>query len=179
MTPDSRAGQFAQALINVAEKLNSIKPVQESLELVCTVSKKIPSFRALIQSRRIPSGQKSDILKNVLQDKCHPLVIEFAGTLDSENNVQLLQEGRDEFRILAKAALDILPVRAEVAETLDESAREILHTNLESSLGKKTELAVDVDPALLGGIKLRIENFFLDASLQSQLERMRESFKQA
>jgi F0F1-type ATP synthase delta subunit len=43
------------------------------------------------------------------------------------------------------------------------------------ALGKSTELTINVVPSLIGGIKLRVGNTFLDASIQNQLENMRHS----
>jgi F0F1-type ATP synthase delta subunit len=37
---------------------------------------------------------------------------------------------------------------------------------------------MEVDPALIGGIKLRIENTFLDASIQNQLQTLRTELLQ-
>lgn len=179
MTLETRSRQYAQALLTVAEKLDSVRAVQDSLTLVGDISKKVPSFKTLIQSRKIQPVQKKEILINVLKDDCHPLVIEFLGTLDTENNFRLLEQVRNFFDTLAKQVLGIIAVRALVAEALDETTVDSLHSRLNISLGQKTDLAIDVDPALLGGIKLRIENLFMDASLQCQLDRMRKTFKQS
>lgn len=45
-----------------------------------------------------------------------------------------------------------------------------LKISLDTILGKETDLYIDVDESLIGGIKLRIENTFLDASVQNQLQ---------
>ena len=41
------------------------------------------------------------------------------------------------------------------------------------------DLIVKVDPNLIGGIKLRVGNKFMDASIQNQLENMRQSLLKA
>jgi F0F1-type ATP synthase delta subunit len=38
---------------------------------------------------------------------------------------------------------------------------------------------VNIEPALIGGIKLRVGNTFLDASIQNQLENMRLALLEA
>ncbi|GIS53360.1 hypothetical protein Ct9H90mP29_04020 [bacterium] len=45
-------------------------------------------------------------------------------------------------------------------------------------LGKETDLSIDIDPSLIGGIKLRIDNTFLDASIQNQLQSLRSKLLQ-
>ena len=71
-------------------------------------------------------------------------------------------------------------VPKEFAPKDEEGAQlEGLKESLESSLGKSMELSVEVDPNLIGGIKLRVGNKFMDASIQNQLESMRQSLLKA
>jgi len=45
-------------------------------------------------------------------------------------------------------------------------------------LGKKTDLSIVVDKTIIGGIKLRIENTFLDGSVLNQLQSLRTELLQ-
>ena len=55
---------------------------------------------------------------------------------------------------------------------------ESFKTSLDETLGKKTKLSIEVDPSLIGGIKLRIDNTFLDASIHNQLQTLRTELLQ-
>ena len=55
---------------------------------------------------------------------------------------------------------------------------EHLQKTLEESIGKDTELDLKVDPSLLGGIKLRIENTYLDASIKAKMDNLRRDLLQ-
>ena len=55
---------------------------------------------------------------------------------------------------------------------------ESFKTSLDETLGKKTKLSIEVDPNLIGGIKLRIDNIFLDASIHNQLQTLRAELLQ-
>ena len=50
-----------------------------------------------------------------------------------------------------------------------------LKASIESILDKTAELSINVDPSLLGGIKLRVGYKSMDASVQNRLEKMRQS----
>ena len=54
-----------------------------------------------------------------------------------------------------------------------------LKESLGSILDKTIDLNVNVDPTLIGGIKLRVDNKFLDASIQNHLENMRQTLLDA
>jgi F-type H+-transporting ATPase subunit delta len=70
-------------------------------------------------------------------------------------------------------------VIAHVSNKLSESESQELKQSLESALGKSMDLNIKVDPNLIGGIKLRVGNKFMDASIQNQLENMRQSLLKA
>jgi len=53
-----------------------------------------------------------------------------------------------------------------------------LKSSLDQILGKDTDLSLDVDASLIGGIRLRIENTFLDATVQNQLQTLRAELLQ-
>jgi F0F1-type ATP synthase delta subunit len=44
---------------------------------------------------------------------------------------------------------------------------------LDQVLSKDTDLSIEVDTSLIGGIKLRIENTFLDASIKNQINNVK------
>ena len=75
--------------------------------------------------------------------------------------------------------MNFVNVTAHVTSELSDEEAAVLKSSLETALGKTTELNVNVDPNLIGGIKLRVGNKFLDASIQNQLDNMRLSLLEA
>ena len=92
----------------------------------------------------------------------------------------------DLIRQVAKAYADlyrkkagIVEVQALVSDPLNELSANALKEGIQTALNMKTDLNIEVDDELLGGIKLRIENTFLDASLKSQLSRLQRELLQS
>ena len=67
----------------------------------------------------------------------------------------------------------IIYVKAIVAEKLNADEVSSLSSRLKSVLGKGINLKVEVDAEIIGGIKLRVEDIFLDGSINSQLQGLR------
>ena len=65
-----------------------------------------------------------------------------------------------------------------VANKMSDQQIESLKTSLDEILGKKTKLSIEIDSSLIGGIKLRIDNTFLDASIHNQLQILRTELLQ-
>jgi len=179
MKLESKAKNYAEALLNVAAKSGSEKAVKDSLELVISSMRISPEFRAFLLSKRINEAQKADAVKSALGDQCHPIVSEFLGLVRGENLVKLLTAIGKAYDVKFAEAMNFVSVTAHVTGKMSDSEVTDLKSSLESALGKSTELNVNVDPALLGGIKLRVGNKFLDASIQNQLENMRLALLEA
>ncbi len=147
-----------------------------SLNRVESWLKQDAGFRAFLQSKKIKSDQKKEVLQKTLTNQCHAVVIEFLALASEDRSVSTVRQVCTAYQKLAKDELGIVSVRAEVAEEYDESETASLKSRLDEILGKNSDLIVEVKPDLLGGIKLRVEDTYLDASLQQQLKRMRDTF---
>jgi len=115
----------------------------------------------------------------ILGDSCHPIVIEFLGMISGAQTIKLIRETGKVIHEKVKDSLNKISVTAHVAEALSESETDHLKTSLDTILEKSTDLNISVDPELVGGIKLRIENIFLDASIQNQLNELRSDLMQS
>ena len=146
--------------------------VHTSLQQLDNLIKKNARFRSLLQSKRISNDKRTAILREVLASSCHTIAIEFLGLIAEEKSVQLIRQVIKAYDALYKEKAGIVSVQAHVAQEMDTADIDALQQNLQRAMNKKADLKIEVDGQLLGGIKLRIENTFLDASLKSKLNRL-------
>ena len=175
MKLELKAKQYAEALFNVSAQSSSEKAVRSSLRMVNDAIKASPEFRAFLFSKRITEIQKASAVKEAFGVNCHPIVSEFIGLVTDQNLVKLFSLIEKSYIKIFEHKLNFLSVIAHVSSELSERESEELKESLESVLGKSMDLSVKTDPNLIGGIKLRVGNKFMDASIQSQLENMRQS----
>ena len=69
-------------------------------------------------------------------------------------------------------------IKVITAVTLSNSDMEILINNIESKLGKKVNAKNEVDPKIIGGIKLMIGNKVVDGSISHQLKKIKYTLEQ-
>ena len=174
----SNIKNLAAALLVVAKEIDAVDEVQRSIKLVIELLKKDAQFRAFMQSKRFTIEQKTEVIKFGLQDVCNPLIQELLIIEIDQNPTILMRNLSYFFDAMVKDELNIVPVEAHVAEELSVDELAYLQKTLEESIGKDTELDLKVDPSLLGGIKLRIENTYLDASIKTKMDSLRRDLLQ-
>ena len=174
----SNIKNLAAALLVVAKEIDAVDEVQRSIKLVLELLKKDAQFRAFMQSKRFTIEQKTEVIKFGLQDVCNPLIQELLIIEIDQNPTILMRDLSYIFDAMVKDELNIVPVEAHVADELSVDELAYLQKTLEESIGKDTELDLKIDPSLLGGIKLRIENTYLDASIKNKMDNLRRELLQ-
>jgi len=174
----SNTKNMAAALLVVARKIDAVDEVQRSIKLVLELLKKDAQFRAFMQSKRFTTEQKTEVIRFGLKGACHPILQELLIIEIGENPTILLRDLSYFFNAMVIDELNIVPVTAYVADELSVVELADLQKILEKSIGKDTELDLKVDPSLLGGIKLRIENTYLDSSIKTKMDNLRKDLLQ-
>ncbi|MCH5276476.1 MAG: F0F1 ATP synthase subunit delta [Desulfovibrionaceae bacterium] len=106
-----------------------------------------------------------------------PVERRFVELLADKGRLSLLSAIAADYSALLDEAKDLRRGVLTTAVELDDARRAAIKTQLESQTGRKLELAYTVDPAILGGLVLKIGDTVLDASLRAQLDNLRESIK--
>ncbi|MFH1853059.1 MAG: ATP synthase F1 subunit delta [Candidatus Neomarinimicrobiota bacterium] len=179
MRPDKHARHYAQALFNVARRTDSILAVRDSLLVVAYLLKKDALFKVFFQTPRIKPVDKVAVLGKILQGHCHAIVAEFFALLSERKEWKLLVPTLRAYQVIQRATLDVITVTAYSASELDSAAVAAIEKVLKARLDKPVDFATVIEPELLGGLKLRIGNLFVDGSLATRLKRLRHDLLQS
>ena len=169
---------IATGLFNVADQNDDLHNVIDALRSLNNIVKDNGQFRALIQSKKISGKSKVEILNSVLGKLSHPLVNEIVSYLKGSSAANELREITNLFESMYRNKIGTIEVKGVVASEMSDQQIESLKTSLDEILGKKTKLSIEIDSSLIGGIKLRIDNTFLDASIHNQLQILRTELLQ-
>ena len=169
---------IATGLFNVAEQINALDRVKDSLNSLNHIVMSSGQFRVLIQSKKIKGKLKVEILNSILGELSHPLVNEVVSYLKGSSAANELRKISNFFESIYQKKSNTIEVRGVVASKMSDRQIKSFKISLDKILDKKTKLSIEVDPSLIGGIKLRIDNTFLDASIHNQLQTLRNELLQ-
>lgn len=179
MTLKQTAKRLAAALYSVSEKNGELDGVHQALITINELVKKESQFRSFVQAKRISGVQKATILNAALGDAGHPLVGELLSHLKGSQATAILHDVTNLFNCRYKEGKNIVSVRGSVASVISEDEKSSLKSSLDQILGKESDLSLEVDESLIGGIRLRIENTYLDASVRNQLQTLKTELLQS
>ena len=169
---------IATGLFNIADQHDDLHKVRDALRNLNNIVTDSSQFRVLIQSKKIKGKLKVEILNSVLGKLSHPLVNEVVSYLKGSSAANELKEISTFFESMYRKKSNAIEVKGVVASKMNDQQIESFKASLDEILGKKTKLSIEVDPSLIGGIKLRIDNTFLDASIHNQLQTLRTELLQ-
>lgn len=169
------AGSYAKAFLNAAQKAGQLDArVAEFGELVRDVLNQFPEFNNLLVSSLIAHEERIRILDRVFDGRTSAELLDFLKVLSGHDRLGLMRE----IYYQVRAQYDVLQgrVRVQVVTATPLSPADAAHLMpaLRNLLKGEPEVESVVDPALIGGLVLRIGDTVYDGSVARQLEQLRE-----
>ncbi len=166
---------YAEALLNAAEKAGPIDPILEELDsFVADVLASHPDFELVLVSGVLSHEERSGILDRVLGGRASPLLLNFLKVVSRHGRMNCLWAIPAEARALYRQRLGQVSVEVTTAAPLEEAAARRLRQALQPVAGGEPVFQERVDPAILGGVVVRVGDTIYDASVARQLENMRQ-----
>jgi F-type H+-transporting ATPase subunit delta len=174
------AGRYATALFDLAKEANAIDAVQADLT----------RFDALV-------GESADLLRLVrspafstdAQLKALTAVLDRAGIGGlAANFLKLVTSNRRLFAVrdMIRAFGDLVAqhkgeatAQVTVAEQLKDEHVQALRSALKAVSGKNVSLDIKVDPAIIGGLIVKLGSRMVDSSLRTKLNAIKHAMKEA
>jgi len=131
-------------------------------------------FRSIINSPIINNTRKREIMKALFRDNVHDISFSLINLALDNNRESYLPAIARVYIDMADRHEGITKVSLKTAVRLSESTRKKFIEIIEGDMDTKTDLKEIVDSSIGGGYILRIEDLNIDASLKTQLERIRK-----
>ncbi|MBX3360059.1 MAG: ATP synthase F1 subunit delta [Phycisphaeraceae bacterium] len=176
--PDALARTYARSLFDLVDATGgrgAIETVLGQLEDILELARQDARFNEFLASRVVPAGQRSESLQRIFGNRADPLVVNFLRVLNDKGRLSHLPAIVASFDALAQEKFGRIEVDVFTAEPLTSEGLSAIKNKLASSLGKDIVLHPYTDGAMIGGVKFRIGDQLVDASIATQLRHMRDT----
>ena len=131
-----------------------------------------PSIEAVLMSPRVPRDRKIALVTEALQDYPRPFSL-FVAAVIRRGRTVLLGMIADEYHALVDLKMNRVRAGVTVAREVDALARQVIVERLSKAIGKTVIAGFATDPALLGGVVIRIGDRIYDGSVRKRLAMLR------
>jgi len=174
----SLQGRYASALFALARDGKSIAQVEASLATLERAMAESSDLKALVKSPLIARGAAVSAIKAVAaQLGLDPLTINFLGVLAQNRRLGQTSATIAAFRQLAAAHRGETSAEVTSAHPLDSGQLDALKAKLRQRIGRDVAVTTRTDPAILGGLIVKIGSQMIDASIRTKLNTLAHAMK--
>jgi F-type H+-transporting ATPase subunit delta len=176
MPASAASRRYARALFSLVRDESAVESARRELRAVASLLEATPELRAAVFRPLHPVKERRAVLRAVgsrLSLSRH--VTNFLLYLVDQRRLVDFDAIHAEFERLADEAAGRLQADVVSASPLRDDQRERLRRALVARAGREVELALRVDPALIGGAIVRLGGIVFDGSLRTQLAELRDN----
>ncbi len=163
----------ANAALRAAEADGVLDDVEDELFRFARLLEREPALRAALTDPGLPDANKSGLLRSLLGDRAQPATLRLVEIVVTRPRGRSVEAAIEELSRLAAARRQRLVAHVRVARPLDAAQSTRLAAALARTYGREVALQVDVDPALIGGVEVRVGDSVLDGTVSRRLQRAR------
>jgi F-type H+-transporting ATPase subunit delta len=174
----SLAGRYAIALFELANERKQLDAVGESLAALKQALADSEDFRALTTSPLVGREQAVRAVAAAADAmKLDPITANFLGVVAKNRRLAQLGNVIRAFNTLAARHRGEITAEVTSAHKLDEGQVDAIRKNLRTRYGSDIAVDLSVDPAILGGLVVKIGSRMIDGSIRTKLNALAQAMK--
>lgn len=170
--------RYALSLYEVAKEEKKAPAIFEELTAVAGIFRENPDLMKVLLTPSIQFSDKKQTLENVFSGRIDAFLLNFLMLITEKGRAGLLFEMAESYKDLYYFEEGICEVLAITAAPMTQELSEKLRTKMCAVTGKKVVLRTKTDPALLGGIVVKVDNKQIDTSVKTRLEELAQQMTQ-
>ncbi len=174
MRSESIARNYAEALFELGEKSGATARYGELLDAVAHGIAAAPTVAAVLSSPRVTKPQKAAILEQALPKAPREFVL-FLGAVVKRGRQGLFGEMAQAYLGLLDRKLNRVRAAVTVARPADAKLRRQIAERLTQVVGKEVLPHFHEDPAILGGLVVRVGDRVFDGSVRRRMTQLRRA----
>src|SRR6202167_3877078 len=174
------AGRYATALFDLAAETNAIDAVKADLERFGALVAGSADLTRLVRSPVFSTGEQGQALAAVLDRAgIGGLAANFLLLVTANRRLFAVRDMIKAFREQVAQAQGEAAAVVTVAEKLKDEHVDALRAALKAVSGKNVALDIKIDPAIIGGLVVKLGSRMVDTSLRTKLNGIKHAMKEA
>ena len=170
--------RYAKSLLLLAKEKKILNKISLDGELIYNTISNSKELRSVLKSPIVKLNIKKSLLNKIFKNKISKESLNFLDFVIEKNREDILFEIFKEFLLLVDKENNILNTKVISAIALNDKTKKSIVRNFENRTGKSIKVNYSLDPGLIGGFIIKIEDTVYDASIKNQLQLLRKKFSE-
>lgn len=171
------ASRYAKALFESTLDSGETEKVAKDLALVNDVMTSTPALDRFLKNPAVSMEEKQQFLDQQFSKNVGAWVLRLLKLLIENKRVAIFEQLVEQFNALVLQSENAAHAEVITATELEEELRNRIRKTLETTFGfSRVDLQNRVDPGLLGGVIIKLQDRVIDGSYVGRLEEMRKQF---
>lgn len=167
------AQRYAKAVFQAALDQGAADEIYGDVESFLAAREKMPALQHILESPQVLTEDKHRFLDKMFKGRVHKVFLDLLHILIDKTRIMFAGDIAGAYRFLYEKHKGIVEVKAITAVPLDDEQAEQLVRKLGEQTRKTIRLLPVVDPDILGGVILKLEDRLIDGSVRYQLEELK------
>ena len=175
---DSIPNRYAIALLSLAREENSIKEYIDEVNQIIKIINDNKELITLLKSYGVSNQEKKSALQTIFENKIKEYILNMFYVMVDNKRGGLVLDVCNEFVRIALKELNLKQGIVYSTIELNKKQIEALSLKVSKILDANVTLTNVIDKSLIGGFKIQVDDYVIDDSSKSRLEKLKDSLKQ-
>ena len=175
MKSTKSAGRYAKALLDLALDQNKVELIEADMLQLIKLANEAHDFQIFINSPLIQIEKKVAVIKEIFKD-FNETTLKFLELVTNNGREAAMIAIAEQFIAQLMAHRGIVPVTIISAQKLEDKTKAEILSKINGVVNGTPLITEEVDATLIGGFIVRMGDQQIDASVASQLQRMKQQF---
>lgn len=167
--------RYAKAFFSTAKEKNLLDTSKADIELVSNICNNSPDFITVLESPIVKSSKKTELISSIFKNKVNELSLKFLLLITQNNREDHIPGICRNFLDLTRKDQNIKSAVLTTASKIDSETIKRVEVLLSKELNASIELSTQINPDILGGLVLRFDDKQYDASVSTQLKKIKQN----
>ncbi|HRX85307.1 MAG TPA: ATP synthase F1 subunit delta [Phycisphaerae bacterium] len=166
------ADSYAKTLLDLTQAAGTTGAVQEEFRAFAKLMETDAAFAEFMTSQSVDADRRALVLEKHFRGRMNDLLLSTLQVINRKGRTELIPLIFEQYRLAVEEVNNEVDVLVTSAVPLTDALRQRLAETATKVAGKTARLVETVDPAILGGLVVRIGDEKLDASVARHLQRL-------
>jgi F-type H+-transporting ATPase subunit delta len=174
MNAEGIGRNYAETLLTLARKSGEVEEWGALIDAISVGMREDNTLRTFLESPKLSAAHKIEILEKALSRRVPAVFLRFVETVINKRRQMLIPEIASEYRLLIDESENRIHATVTVASEPTEPERDALARQLSRLFGKRVVPHISLNPAILGGVIVKVGDTVMDGSVRKRLAVLRQ-----